>query len=187
MTYRAKVTEYADLGSAKALANPLRQRILRQLALDGEATATTLARKLGVTTGGTSYNLRVLAEHGFVEELTGRPGRERWWRTARRNLRFPVHSEQDPAMRSALTELDELWRSGDQEALGRFLAARDELGEWGDALPYSRGRIRVTLPELAEFFEEYLRLIERYSRHEDSEDADERREVLTRFIAFPSM
>ena len=41
--------EVADLGAAKALANQLRQRILRELELLGEATSTTLAARLGVS------------------------------------------------------------------------------------------------------------------------------------------
>jgi DNA-binding MarR family transcriptional regulator len=56
----------------KVLANPMRQQILEELHRVGQATSTTLAHTLGVTTGNTSYNLRVLAEHGFVEEVVGR-------------------------------------------------------------------------------------------------------------------
>jgi DNA-binding transcriptional ArsR family regulator len=179
--------ELADLDSVKVLANPLRQRILRQLTLDGEATSTTLAAKLGVTTGGTSYNLRILAEHGFVEEVPERAsGRERWWRSAKRSLRFPPHGEQSPAMRAAMDELNQLWLERDFEALSRFLGARDTLGEWSDALPYSRGSMRVTLDELREFFEEYLALLYRFQRPNEEVPADART-VLTYFVAFPEI
>jgi DNA-binding transcriptional ArsR family regulator len=43
------------------------------------ATATTLAARLSETSGATSYHLRQLARHGFIEELPV-SGRERWWR-----------------------------------------------------------------------------------------------------------
>ncbi|GAA4012585.1 helix-turn-helix domain-containing protein [Allokutzneria multivorans] len=174
-----------DLGAAKALANPLRQRMLRELKLLGEATSTTLAERLGVTTGGTSYNLRVLAKHGFVEEIEGRgAGRERWWRHARKDVRFARRGEQGEEMRRALDELNQLWLSEDVELFGRFLAARPGLGPWADAVPYSRGSIEVSLEELPAFFEEYLALLKKYQRA-----ADERppgaRTVQTRFLAFP--
>src|SRR4051812_29710287 len=155
--------EIADAGAARALANPLRQRILRELRRCGEATSTTLARRLGVTTGGTSYNLRVLAEHGFVEEVPERArGRERWWRESPRDLMFPRRSEQSPELVAAVADLNQLWLAEDLRSFTRFQERRAELGDWSDALPYSRGTIRVTLDELGEFFTEYLALLRRY-------------------------
>ncbi|GAA3087741.1 winged helix-turn-helix domain-containing protein [Streptosporangium carneum] len=181
------MSETADLAAVKVLANPLRQRIMRQVSLDGEVTSTTLARKLGVTTGGTSYNLRVLAEHGFVEEVPGRGGgRERWWRRADRDLRFPLYSEQSPEMRAVTDEMHRLWLAETLEGLARFQRVRDDLGEWGDALPYSNGTIRVTLDELRDFFERYLELLARFSRRPE-ETPEDARTVLTRFIAFPEL
>ena len=60
----------------KALTHPVRVRILGMLRVDGPATATTLATRLRLNTGATSYHLRQLAEHGFVvddpERGTGR-------------------------------------------------------------------------------------------------------------------
>jgi predicted ArsR family transcriptional regulator len=177
--------ELADLAALKVMANPLRQRIMQILQRDGEATSTTLAKQLGVTTGGTSYNLRVLAEHGFVEEVPGRNGgQQRWWRHTRRNLRFPRYSEQDGEMRAVLDELNEGWFAEDLAGLAAFQRARPDLGDWGDALPYSRGRIAVTLDELAQFFDDYLALLDRYARREPPEGA---RAVLTRFVAFPEV
>jgi DNA-binding MarR family transcriptional regulator len=179
------VDELADLGSLKVLANPLRQRILRILQREGEATSTTLAKQLGVTTGGTSYNLRVLAEHGFVEEVPGRSnGNERWWRYAGRGLRFPRHSAQDEQMRAVLDELNQRWFADDLASMAAFERARPDLGEWGDALPYSRGQIMVTFDELAQLFEDYLALLDRYAERDPPEGA---RPVLTRFIAFPEV
>jgi DNA-binding transcriptional ArsR family regulator len=75
--------------TVKALAHPMRVQILRYLELHKRATVTGLAEELGETTGATSYHLRQLARHGFVEEFdadepdTGRVGRKRrWWRMA---------------------------------------------------------------------------------------------------------
>jgi predicted ArsR family transcriptional regulator len=67
----------------RALSHPTRLRILGLLRVDGPATATTLATRLGINTGQTSYHLRQLAQHGFVVEEEGRgSARERWWRAA---------------------------------------------------------------------------------------------------------
>jgi predicted ArsR family transcriptional regulator len=67
----------------KALSHPVRVRMLGLLRVDGPATATTLATRLGLNTGATSYHLRQLAQHGFIvdDEARGN-GRERWWKAA---------------------------------------------------------------------------------------------------------
>ena len=183
--------EIADAATARALANPLRQRILRELRRSGPATSTTLARRLGVTTGGTSYNLRVLAEHGFVQELPERArGRERWWRETPRDLLFPRRSEQDAELAAAIDELNQLWLTEDLRSFTRFQEHRTEhraeLGEWADALPYSRGTIQVTLDQLGQFFTDYLALLRRYQRP-GGDLPPGARTVLARFVAFPEI
>ncbi|OIJ27263.1 ArsR/SmtB family transcription factor [Nocardioides luteus] len=65
----------------KALTHPVRVRMLGMLRIDGPATATTLAARLGLNSGATSYHLRQLAQHGFIEDDESRGNaRERWWK-----------------------------------------------------------------------------------------------------------
>lgn len=67
--------------SLKAFAHPLRMAMYEELTRLGAATASQLARTLGESSGQTSYHLRQLARHGFVEDDPGHSGgRERWWR-----------------------------------------------------------------------------------------------------------
>ncbi len=182
--------EVRDPGALKALGHPLRQRILRHLHRDGPATATALADALGENTGATSYHLRRLAEHGFVEDAPGRAkGRERWWRARHQDLRFLPRSTLTEDARAALDRLTEVDAAEDDAALERFQRRRDELGPWGDALVFSRGALRLTGEELVAFWEEYLALLQRY-RPDDPEadrgDPDARR-ILVRFLAFPDV
>jgi len=63
-----------------AMAHPLRLEILGLLA-EGPATASMLGRRLGESSGSTSYHLRVLARAGaVVEDPELGTRRERWWR-----------------------------------------------------------------------------------------------------------
>ena len=72
-----------DPTALKALAHPLRLRLLGLLRVDGPATASGLAGRLGLNSGATSYHLRQLALHGFIEEDTGHSSRrDRWWRAS---------------------------------------------------------------------------------------------------------
>jgi DNA-binding transcriptional ArsR family regulator len=98
-----------DGGSVRALAHPLRVRIQGSLRSDGPATATILAQRLGESSGATSYHLRVLADHGFVEEDRARgSGRERWWRIAYEMLSWRSDRfEDEPGERAA-----EQWLAG---------------------------------------------------------------------------
>jgi predicted ArsR family transcriptional regulator len=175
-----------DLGMLRALSHPRRQAILQQLSMHGPATSASLARDLGWNTGATSYHLRELARYGLVEELPERAhGRERWWRHVPRDLRFPRRSQQTAETRAVVDEMNRLGFTSDLETFVRVQAEADLDGGWGDAFPYSRGTVRVTLEELVEFFEEYIALLKRYQR--PAEDAPEdSRLVLTRFFAFPA-
>lgn len=63
-----------------AMAHPLRLEILGLL-VEGPATASMLARRLGESSGSTSYHLRVLERAGaVVEDPELGTRRERWWR-----------------------------------------------------------------------------------------------------------
>lgn len=98
-----------DPRSVRALAHPLRARLLTSLRVDGPGTATTLGARLGESSGATSYHLRVLADHGFIEEDRSRGrGRERWWRSAHDVTSWrPDQFGDDPGARAA-----EQWLTG---------------------------------------------------------------------------
>ncbi|MGW6460074.1 helix-turn-helix domain-containing protein [Streptomyces sp. NPDC055078] len=178
-----------SLSGLKALAQPRRLQILEQLAVHGPATSAALARVLDLNTGATSYHLRELARHGFVEETEAEgPGghsRERWWRAVSGDLRLPPRSEQDAGTRPVVDEMNRLAYAADLRLFEQLQRESDELGAWMDAFPYSRGTIRLTLDELHDFFEEYIALLNRYKRP-DGETPEGARTVLTRLLAFPA-
>lgn len=165
--------------------------MLQHLTVHGPATSATLARALGLNTGSTSYHLRELARYGFVEETPEsghghRHGRERWWRAVPGDRRFPPRSRQSPETRLVMDELNHLSYAADLDLFEQSQRETSaELGQWADAFPYSRGTIRLTLPELREFFEEYIGLLNRYKRP-DTDTPAGARTVLTRFMAFPA-
>src|SRR6478735_6722518 len=77
--------QVTDVRALRALAHPLRNRLLGQLRLNGPATASQLGRVIGESSGSTSYHLRQLEAYGFVEEVEGQgTARERWWRARHR-------------------------------------------------------------------------------------------------------
>ncbi len=86
---RKIVSAVPDTTALRALAHPERLRMLTMLRLDGPATATGLAHRLGLKSGATSYHLRQRAEHGLVQPATDLGNkRERWWRAGHESTQF---------------------------------------------------------------------------------------------------
>jgi DNA-binding transcriptional ArsR family regulator len=66
----------------RALAHPVRSRILSELSAQGSLRAADVARELGIPANSASFHLRQLARYGLVAEDpgAGRDRRDRVWR-----------------------------------------------------------------------------------------------------------
>lgn len=64
----------------RALAHPLRWKLIDLIGRDQTATATQCARELGESVASCSYHLNMLAKYGFVEQGPRGAGREKPWR-----------------------------------------------------------------------------------------------------------
>ncbi|EJZ16767.1 helix-turn-helix domain-containing protein [Rhizobium sp. Pop5] len=87
-----------DPAALKALAHPVRLRMLGMLRVDGPATATQLAVRLGLNSGATSYHLRQLAQYGFIEEAPHVSRRDRWWRASHELTSVPASEIEGEAL-----------------------------------------------------------------------------------------
>jgi DNA-binding transcriptional ArsR family regulator len=67
----------------RALAHPVRTRILDEIEASGPVRAADVARELGIPANQASFHLRQLAKYGLVEEAPeeARDRRDRVWRT----------------------------------------------------------------------------------------------------------
>src|SRR3954470_22984270 len=74
--------ELHDPRVLRAIAHPVRSRILTELDAHGSLRAADVARLLGIPTNQASFHLRSLAKFGLVEEDPGaaRDKRDRVWR-----------------------------------------------------------------------------------------------------------
>ncbi|GAA2240768.1 transcriptional regulator [Streptomyces ruber] len=141
-----------DARSLRGLAHPLRMRLLYTLRLNGPATASQLAAKLGESSGATSYHLRQLAAHGFVEDAPEHgKGRERWWQAVAQGVQLDnaIVRDSSPEVRGAAAlYLHEVANTHTQE-LATWLGTRHEWSEeWNDASDLSDWRLNLT-PALA--------------------------------------
>ncbi len=73
--------DLADPQMLRALAHPIRLRILDVLRDQGSsaATATDISAAIGESVASCSYHLRILAKYGFIRPAEHRVGREKPW------------------------------------------------------------------------------------------------------------
>ncbi|WP_116952542.1 ArsR/SmtB family transcription factor [Jiangella endophytica] len=135
--------------NVQALAHPIRVSLLRLLREDGPGSATTLAERIGQSSGVTSYHLRALADAGFIEEDVERgTRRERWWRPVHEGITFsfrvPGHGGSDAQVEAA----ERYMRAVAQVAYERVLGYIDTLSARHDELhllPWQLGETTLSL------------------------------------------
>jgi DNA-binding transcriptional ArsR family regulator len=167
-----------DAAAVRALAHPLRLQLLDLLRFNGPSTATLLGRRVGESSGSTSYHLRQLARYGFIEEAPARGGRERWWRYRSRRVTL------DAGGRGGRELLPELL-SREAHALDRFLARREALPEWDAASFFTSLALRLTAAELAELRDGLEELLARFRRAEAADPPGEAKPVRLLSFAYP--
>lgn len=156
----------------RALSHPLRLRMLGMLRTEGPATATTLAERLGLNTGATSYHLRQLAQHGFIEDDAERgSGRERWWRAAHRSTRTHPDKAATPEEQDTFDAFLQSVAVVYSQTLQHAVEERRTVPpEWQAAGTFSDWEIRLT-PERAGALTRALEAVVEEFREEVREEA----------------
>jgi DNA-binding MarR family transcriptional regulator len=101
--------QVTDIRALRALADPVRYRILGHLMAVGPQTASQCAEIVGATASNCSYHLRELAKFGLVERVEGSAGdgRERPWRPTATGFSYGVEDGEraDPVAELANRQL----------------------------------------------------------------------------------
>lgn len=74
------MTAGTDPKALRALAHPLRWKLIDLIGSETTATATRCAEVLGESVASCSYHLGMLAKYGYIEQEPERGGREKPWR-----------------------------------------------------------------------------------------------------------
>ncbi|MET8087288.1 winged helix-turn-helix domain-containing protein [Micromonospora sp. NPDC005197] len=139
-----------DATTLRALAHPLRLRLLRYLLAAGPRTAAQCAEALDDTGSNCSYHLHQLARHGLIERAPaeGTNRRDRPWRAAATGLEYLPDSDDADGQQvnDALTalEFDEVFRS-----LQRYQNRQHKLtDEWRGSATFHNYTLSLTPEEL---------------------------------------
>jgi DNA-binding transcriptional ArsR family regulator len=160
-----------DAKTLRALAHPLRIRLLGLLRAEGSATATGLAQRVGESSGTTSWHLRQLADHGLIEHDTERGNkRERWWKAAYESTELRIedfHGDEDSA--GALSVYLYEIAAGAYRRMTTFLA-EDWDPQWRESFVMSHQELPLTPDELKALRTELHQVIDKYRRPERQGD-----------------
>ncbi|WP_461022926.1 helix-turn-helix domain-containing protein [Thalassiella azotivora] len=177
-----------DATALQGLAHPLRVRLLDELSVHGPATATTLGRRLGESSGATSYHLRQLERHGFIEEDPDRgSGRERWWRTVPGGVTMHGHLlRESPATREAANlVLGEMMRSREERHRNWVLTYQHWPAEWVEASVEQTAHLRMRPEEMAALRDEVDAVVTAWSRRLRGREAPDLVDVELQVNLFP--
>lgn len=175
-----------DATTLRALAHPLRVRLIGRLRMYGPATATRLAQDLGESSGATSYHLRELAKYGLVvEDQERNRGKERWWRAAHRSTHFDLTMDDDTRATGG-----EYLRSVARVYSERLLHFADNIEytaetygtDWANAFTLSDWHLRLTVEQAQALHRELNELLDRYR---DLPEQPGARRVVSQLQLFP--
>jgi predicted ArsR family transcriptional regulator len=161
--------------------------MLMLLRLEGPATATQLAQRLGLNTGATSYHLRQLADQGFIVEDTERgDARDRWWKAAHESTRaalsFRTSEEEAESSEAYLRSVALLYT----ETLMQHAAEQRYLPTpWQEASTTSDWHLRLTAPRAEQLVTALADLIEQWDEDEDGPDTESVASFVVNLNAFP--
>jgi len=153
----------------KALAHPVRLRMLGLLRSDGPATASRLADRLGLNSGATSYHLRQLAQHGFILDDPERgDGRDRWWRAAHQATKTDESATAET--RDAVDAFAQAVAVVHTEQLQRAVEERPLLpDEWRRASTTSDWGLQLTQPDAVDLLNRLVELFDEFAQREPAE------------------
>jgi DNA-binding transcriptional ArsR family regulator len=151
-----------DPRALRAVAHPLRLRLLGLLRSEGPLTATQAAGRLGESPAACSFHLRQLAKYGLVEEAGGGRGRERPWRATALFTSWPATPD-TPELAAATELLSTVIAERYFDRLMTWLERRSsEPREWQARELFGDVAVHLTPEELGELDRSVQQLIEPY-------------------------
>jgi len=186
MTEDARAKRLDDPRTMRALAHPLRLRLLGLLRTEGPATATALAAVTGSSVPLVSYHLNELAKHGFLEDAPelARNRRERWWRASHEYTTWSWTEFLDtPERIDAAAAFNREVLRVYTESIERFLAEQHAWGrEWLEASDLSDYLVDLTPDEAKALVDELHGVIRRWrARSAQTAESEHVRVILAAF------
>lgn len=147
----------------RALAHPLRWRLLDLISAEASATATKCAEVTGESVASCAYHLGILGKYGYLQQVRDLPGREKPWRLTGQlsdDLSVPA---QDAEGEQAARAVAEAFLGHEMERMRlRLRQAGGEPAEWRAASLMGSSVMYVTPAELGQLTGELQAVLRRF-------------------------
>lgn len=164
----------------RALAHPVRARILDEIEASGPVRAADVARELGIPANQASFHLRQLAKYGMVEEAPdeARDRRDRVWRaTAGSSLTVNLAElEKAPGGKAAVQAFRQNKRAWSQHLVDRAFTVRHPKGS--GVFTTSETAVKLTDEEATQLRADLEEVVERWSGRTRGRDPERRTYVV---------
>lgn len=170
MTER-RTLRLTDPKAMRALAHPLRLRLLGELRIAGPSTVGMLSERVDESPANVSYHLGTLARHGFVVEVPerARDRRERWWAAGHDTTSWePADALDEPEQQAASAQLRRAILDRYRQTLEAYLEVEPRLDrDWVRGTSSSDSNLHLTAAELQEMRAELETLAARWTERSD--------------------
>jgi predicted ArsR family transcriptional regulator len=157
-----------DPKALRALAHPLRMRLLHVISQEGTATATQCARLVGESVANCSYHLNTLAKYDYIEEAEGGQGREKPWRLVHEGHSWSEVGLDTEGALAAEAASQAFLDFAFEQIRSRFRTASLESDEWREVMCADDSNEYLTAAEALAIRDEIRALMQRFKgRRED--------------------
>lgn len=157
----------SDPKELRALAHPVRMRLLQLIARDGKLTATQCAAAMGESVANCSYHLNMLAKYDYIQQAEGGQGREKPWELVHEGHSWSTVSDDPEASLAAEAASDMFLQVAFDTIRERHQLESLEPDEWRDAVGLGDSNEYLTPAELSEMREEIKEIMGRYKDRRD--------------------
>ncbi len=158
-----------DPTTLRALAHPLRWKLIQVLGDYGPSTATQCAEVLRESVASCSYHLNMLAQYGFVAEVPGK-GRQKPWRLVRANQSWSSIEMDDETALAAEAAGDAFLEKEFSSMRERFRGKDHEPVEWRKVMGSYATTEFLTVEEAAEVHRKIAELFKPFAGRLEDED-----------------
>jgi hypothetical protein len=157
----------SDPKELRALAHPLRMRLLQLIAQEGPITATQCAKVVGESVANCSYHINTLAKYDYVEQADGGQGREKPWQMVHEGHEWSeVSADEETALAAEAASnafIDFAFAKSREGLRSRSLESEG----WQDALGLSDSTEFLTAAETKAVREEWQEIMRRFRHRRD--------------------
>jgi helix-turn-helix protein len=158
----------------RALAHPLRWKLLDLIRSEGTATVSRCSEVLGESVATCSYHLSILGKYGYLEQLRDQPGRERPWRWVGSGQTLGPEGTDPEDQRASEAAIAAFLDHELERMKARQTPRSQEPAEWAAASAFMGSTMWVTAEELQAVMQDLRAVLMRFG--ERSEDLEQRPE-----------